>query len=893
MKILGFKESPDRSPLRGRLTYDSDHHSFAFWHESESHLERLAGLEGTSSVIVGTLQIEFGVSTGTLLYVWGYFPRSAWRRVDLHAPVPQMSKCLKVRLDEEAIPGVSVSIARVGEWLTDFDAESGWIRIASRDSLPTDSYIEFAERQIAALRGDRLVALWLLPDYEWHLRVDSPNQRRGEANEGALRRNGVGTAEDLPYRCASLPSPYNVRLVRLRLNLVPDCDIYPFEIARVPSYDLGAMRTLPAPLLGAQKSASAVPYLKVVISDRHGGIRRLGWTRLYTGSEPDGYHAAAMPADGSLLRARVSGGQLLYQRLVTPGSGSNFSAWSDLGAAANAGVALCADGTRALLFYVDADGLTLRLRESTDSGATLATAATVAIASAAVSWLAADVKANGDALLLYAAGATVFSVKRTSGTWGLPAAWTNSAGSISGLACYHQGDWNVAVAGTNAAGDAYLWTCIFGDGFSQAINTWSALREVTRAAAASNVSFRAPFLAQVDTYRLTFVEKYTGSASYSRPYHSYSPSSADYAFNLWREPVPFDLASDFGQAIAFSTSAAWLSTPAGVWSAPLAVPTLDVTADVLEAAADEGPFAGRLRLVLRNDDGRYSTPSSPLKAGAEVRLSPGYITTSGAQVSDGPAYWIEGLERRSGRGEATLVIEARDAWGLLEAWRARNQHVWAAGEKNVFNILLFLFARAGLEFSSVAGSATSTGHFPAFTVHPGESGLVAVRRLIARLPDVIFVRGEFAYLIEPLASEATDYVYGGAGHPLFAGRYADEPADANRAQVFGNAVFGERFDWPGVQSTHDRLTQVVDRNLATVAQAETRADAVLRKAAIEATNGEITVPVNCGQELYDVIEVTDALAGLAAARRRVLGLSLRYSTGDRAVYEQRITLGGV
>ena len=58
-------------------------------------------------------------------------------------------------------------------------------------------------------------------------------------------------------------------------------------------------------------------------------------------------------------------------------------------------------------------------------------------------------------------------------------------------------------------------------------------------------------------------------------------------------------------------------------------------------------------------------------------------------------------------------------------------------------------------------------------------------------------------------------------------------------------------------------------------------------------SGEITVPVNCGQELYDVVEVTDSGAGLADARRRVLGLSLRYSTGERPSYEQRITLGTV
>ncbi|MDO8615529.1 MAG: hypothetical protein Q7T33_07290 [Dehalococcoidia bacterium] len=652
------------------------------------------------------------------------------------------------------------------------------------------------------------------------------------------------------------------------------------------------MRTLSPTLLAAQKGASAVPYLKVVVSDRIGGIRRLAFARLYTGSEPDGYHAAAVPGDGSLLRSRVSGGRLYYQRVVNPGAGSNFSAWTDLDAAANAGVALCADGARVLLFNVDAGGTVLKVRESTDNGATLGAAAAVATASGAVTWLAADVKAGGDAVLVYSAGTGVFSVKRTSGVWSAPGGWTNSVASVAGLACYYQGDWNVVVAGTDSAGIAYVWTCVFGDGFSQAVGTWSALREVTRASSASSVSFRAPFLSQPDTYRLTFVEKYTGTVAYARPHHAYSPATADFAFNLWREPVPFDLGSDYGQAIAFSAGAVWLSTPAGVWSAGLSIATLDVTADVLEASLSDVPFGGRARIVLRNDDGRYSQLPSPIKAGAEVRVSPGYRTAAGAETSAGPSYWTERIERRTGAGGATLVLEARDAWGLMSGWRARRQYAWAAAEKNVFGILQFLFARAGLEFSATGAGSAATSLTPAFTVHPGETALAAVRRLLAMIPDVIFLRGEFAYLTEPLTAEATDYAYG-TDHRLLAGRYEDGLPGANRAQVFGRGVFGERFDWPGVQSVYDRLQQVHDANLTAQSQVEARGDAVLRGEALAATDGEITAPVNCGQELYDVIEVTDAGAGLAAARRRVLGLELRYATGESPSYEQRIALGGV
>lgn len=622
-----------------------------------------------------------------------------------------------------------------------------------------------------------------------------------------------------------------------------------------------------------------------------GGVRRLAWSRHYTGAEPDGYHAVCMPGDGSLIRARVTSGHIYYQRVASPTPSSDYSSWTDLGAAANADVALCPDGSRVMLFYVDAGGTQIKLRESTDNGATLAAAITAATGASAVTWLAADVKASGDACLLFSVGAAVYSARRTSGVWGSSTAWSNTAASIAGLAVCHQGDWNAAIAGTDASGQALLWTAVFGDGFLQASGTWSALRELARASAGSSVVFRAPFLSRPDTSRLTFVEKYTGTVAYSRPYHAYAIASADYPQNLWREPVPFNLASEYGQATAFSATTAWLSTPFGVWSAPLDAPLLDLSADVLECETRDQQLDGSLRLVLRNDDGRYSTPLAQLKIGGELRVAPGYVTTAGPEASDGPYYWIDGIERRSGGGEATLVITARNAWGLLDAWRARRTYTWAPGQTNVFGILQYVFSRAGLEFVSAGASSDASSLAPAFTIHPGESALAAVRRLLAMVPDVTFVRGEFAFLKEPLASEASAFAYG-TTHPIRSGRYRDVVV-ANRVQVHGRSVFGERFNWPAVETATDRLAEVHDTNLLTQTALEDRADAVLRHAAINATSGEITVPTNCGQELYDVVEVTDAGAGLAAAKRRVVGIDMTYRRAERAAYEQKLLLGAV
>ena len=90
----------------------------------------------------------------------------------------------------------------------------------------------------------------------------------------------------------------------------------------------------------------------------------------------------------------------------------------------------------------------------------------------------------------------------------------------------------------------------------------------------------------------------------------------------------------------------------------------------------------------------------------------------------------------------------------------------------------------------------------------------------------------------------------------------------------------------------DRIKTIADRNIGTIAAAQTLAGAYLRKAEIAGLDGMIQVPVNCGQQLYDVIDITDDRAGLSGAKRRVMGLLLSYQP-TRGEYEQKLLLGGV
>jgi len=660
------------------------------------------------------------------------------------------------------------------------------------------------------------------------------------------------------------------------------------------------MRNLSSTLLQAQKSGARLPDVKVEVVERVGGVTRPMWSQLHAGSEPDFFHAATMPGDGSLLRARVdpNGYTLYLQRVADPGPDSDFSSWNSVcSVSSSSGIAFARSGAKVLLFYVDTNETTIYVRESNDNGASYGSATSVVTAASTVGWLAADFNSQGDVALFYSVGDTIYAIKRTNGDWGSPAAWTNSVSAVTGLACVYHGDWNVMLSGQDSSNNYKVWTCVYGDGYSAGPGTWSSLAELTLSSAGSGVEFHCPYLAFPDVFRAFFVEKYTGTQSYSRPLWSHSLATADFISNLWREPVPFNLVSTYGVAIAYHGSYVWLSNASGVWRAPLFPTSVELTDDVIEANTVTDPFSGMVTVVLRNEDGRYKDTGSgyyaAINEGSEFLVYPGYRTAAGPEFSLGPAYWIEGWEYVSEAGRSYFLLHGRDGWWLLDRWRARRQFTWIQGEKNIFQLLSFILARAGLEVSSFSTSGALVNQYPAFTIHPGESGATAVRRLLSMVPDVLFFVSDCGYIKNPVPNEESAYSYG-TDHAILEGRYSSSAQGINRVQVYGDGVVSERFDWDEIGRVYDRLGQVHDLNLDTLAKAEARGDAELREEEMTAWGAEVLVPTNCGQDLYDVVEINDERAGLASIKRRVTGISMRYSAlGRQPRYEQRLRLGGV
>ncbi len=662
------------------------------------------------------------------------------------------------------------------------------------------------------------------------------------------------------------------------------------------------MRPLSNSLLRAQRSSSAKPWVKVEALDRMAGIARLRFKRLHMGSEAEGPHALTIPADGALIRARVdptNSHNLYVQRVPNPSPTANFTQWVSLGPASRDGdVALCSAGAEVLLFSVSSNRRTLYVRASADSGATFGQAVYVTTSASPITWLAADLKPDGTALLLYAlVNSGLYAIRRSNDSWGSPRIWSNSLSQVNGVAVHYNGDWNVAVAGRDSTGrKSGVWSTVLGDGAAQILDTWSALKPVTEAERVLGIDFRAPFIDHPDVDRLFFIEQVTGA--HNRPFFTFTMPSTSYLDNLWREPAAFDLDTAYGLAIGHTASHAWLSTANGVWSAPLNPPPLDLSRDVVSLTGEESARETMWRIELRNNDGRYSRPGEGdlalLTKGSEIRIGLGYVTASGRESSPRAPVWIDGFEHRRSDSSSTLIVRATGGWGLLAWQQARSERIWAAGEASLFQILRSILARAGFELATRPDHFLLNNHRPEFLVEESEPLDMVIERLMSHVPDILLGTSSNGFVLRvPSATEESSYVYG-SGHGVLEARYLDPVPRHSRAIVFGSTHTSDLSNWSDFPALFDRPIHIHDATLDTQEKADARAHSESRRIAIHPSRGSITVPVNAVQELYDVIELTDSIVGLTSAMRRVLSLDTRYAVGPRGPrYVQTIHLGGV
>jgi len=223
--------------------------------------------------------------------------------------------------------------------------------------------------------------------------------------------------------------------------------------------------------------------------------------------------------------------------------------------------------------------------------------------------------------------------------------------------------------------------------------------------------------------------------------------------------------------------------------------------------------------------------------------------------------------------------------------------------KSVWQILYQILARVGIRLYtpvSVPVSNPMSNFYPDLTINPGTPGDTALRRLLSFVPDGLIFTGQQAFVKNPLPDEASCYSYvapaiasASAGHPILSGQYSVS-VSVSRTRAIGqdqdgNRIVEEALDSDLSELGIDILEQVYDPNLSDATGTQERADALLRQASLRAERGNLVIPTNVGQELYDVITVTDARCGIEQVKYRVLAIQTDYDH-RQGTYTQHLGL---
>ena len=664
------------------------------------------------------------------------------------------------------------------------------------------------------------------------------------------------------------------------------------------------MRTPSAALLTEQKKPTRRPAVRVRILDTFAGSSRIRTTNWYSGTEPAGAHGAACDAAGSLLRLRIEANTLYRQLVTTPTSGDNYSVWTSL----RTTTSLCAVtwcGTFFMAVAVDSGTPTqVYYSTSTDgvawAGWILAFTHTVTVTSIGLGG-----RSNGNAVIAVNNGNDITARRWNGSAWGAAVTTTDGLVTPTGVAVVYRGDYRVLFTGAIVSGGgSRLGSRFFGNGQPVTLDTWGSATAVIDAPASALTAYSAPFAASA---RCTVRETYTGTGAYDRTAHYREAESFGHIFT---EPIPFNLDHDFGLAICQNTTPVFLTTPSRVYAAPLDVATIDATADVLSVDMIQGDALAddKTTIVISNARGTYNGPPDPITRGATVAIDPGYNIAGTPEYNAGPYVWVERIVSKYRDRSGVLVLECRPMGWWLARWKAPRTITYAS--KSPATIIRDILARVGFDAASGGGfpaaSALSASLSLTVIIPAGTSAKDALRLVLSRIPDQLATNFYTAYLMEPLASEASDadYSYHGTAHPITGADYISALKPAPHVRVLGGPgqppVIGEAIDYVEAELAYAPAKAIADRDATTAVLADGRAASVMRGYEAHANDDVIIAAVHTGLDVGDVIAITDSRVSLVAAKRRVRRLSLHFERrtaaragrpANRGRYEHEIVLG--
>lgn len=680
------------------------------------------------------------------------------------------------------------------------------------------------------------------------------------------------------------------------------------------------MRTLSTTLTAAQQASSAVPAVRLTRRRASAGEDRYTLSFLAgSGSLSDPYAVTACAGVLRMWAVHAGSVRVDYYQGSPPAFQGGGTRWTTADTLIAAAQMQSAPANFAVVTATPgATSLSLRFSSSGDAGFGAAETLTLSGGPGyAVRAIACCFAPDGRVFVAVQGSQyiTVF-VRATNGTY---TSFTNAPDghyTAYGIGCCYTtyggaGDLAIyAAGGYTGGGWSELVTLLFGDGALQATGTFSLHQTVlitkpyvTGAGATPGTILSAGGICLADTFRATFFEDFQNpqmSLATKRNFAQTVLKAANVKAGYARDPqaLPVDGAAVLKPAWDAQNGVLYYANPANVYYGAAPV-TQDLSVRVRRCTRTERENGASVDVLLDNSDLSLSALAQSAESiGDRLSLDFGCVTSAGAEYSVSMPLWVSSVTA-SGAGDTRYAeLTAHDGWQVLAAWRPRRLYAWLPGESTIAQILQWILARAGLDFTPPASPSTLLQSSPAFALHPSTSGAQAVHELLDQVPEVLLFTASGATLRLPQSTDTPVYSYAPGGHAVLTARRTCYAQGLNHVLLYGKStagataptLIGEAIDTNDAQRIADYPLPLHDMQVST-ANAAARAAVPLRKAQMITDAGEVATAPNVGLELWDAIGITESFSGMSGATLRVRELRTIYDTlREGGVYTQSVGL---
>ena len=331
------------------------------------------------------------------------------------------------------------------------------------------------------------------------------------------------------------------------------------------------------------------------------------------------------------------------------------------------------------------------------------------------------------------------------------------------------------------------------------------------------------------------------------------------------------------------------------------VPVYTTHDRILAVTQFESAWVDGAEIILDNHDKYFSDKDLE---GTKLTLGFGFM----AVYDNVPDLYVEHQEDISIEGRLMTRLICIGNWGRLKKHKIMGNTPAAAYDtdtttvKGIINAALAKISMGTVTVDSSDGAEDTV--VPEFVYEVDRSLRYVIATANNLTTNLLKMRGTGLRMIQRDDTASSDYDYNLLeGHTLFSLRYTQSMLEANRIIAFDSMpdTDGTTGSYPSTSAYYANDTDdqalfgittlpVLRSYVTSDAESKAAADALLSQIQRNAVSGVIVAPMNCGQEMHDLIAITDQREGWTDKKVRVGGITRRFRPG---VFEIEITFGGL